>query len=450
MGGFHIKLRPEAVLVAAAGAMLAAGVGVHVATATPRTVSPQMVLPAAQVYGTSVLADVGTGSRTGATEIEAGRKAMARGDRAGADAAYRSAWRDPGSRQEAAAALSELARVPGAALRADEDAVGRLRRLVGPAFVRFDTPHFVIVSDCAPEWTAARGDLLERARSQFYRVADRLGTPVYPHAHKLLCVLFHDHDKYQAFARAQDGLEAKWVAGYYATLSNRVVFYNDASSPAYEAARVKLKGYEQQMRQTRERAEEAVRQRNDELARRLHASADDLAMQIKRERDRIGEKAAASAAAKTLHEAVHLLAFNCGLQLPDRDYPFWLSEGLASSFETDRPHGAFGPDRPWVTGTRKGRFEELRRDGRLAPLGELVRVGDVPRWDGETADAMYSQGYALFGALFQQDPLGMGRYIQSLGDEPPGRISPERQVELFVAAFGDIDEVDRRVLRGGR
>jgi hypothetical protein len=403
--------------------------------------------PQAQLFGTSAMAE-DTPRAQGNDRIAAGRRAQARGDRDAADAAYRSAWHDPGARTEAAEALSELARTPGTSLRTDEAAIGRVQRLLGASFGRFDTPHFVIVSDCSPEWTAARGAMLERARSQFYRVSGRLSVPVYPHERKLLCVLFNDHAKYQAFARTYDGLEARWVAGYYATLSNRIVFYNDASSPIYEAARGRLQTYELQMRETRDRAEEAGRQQHDDLARRLHASADDLDKQIKRERDRLGERAAASATAKTIHEAVHLLAFNSGLQLPDRDYPFWLSEGLASSFETDRPENAFGPDRPWITGTRKERFEELRREGRLVPLTKLVRVGEVPRWDGETADAMYSQGFALFSMLYQQDPQAMGRYIQSLTDEPPGRIDPDRQVDLFGRAFGDIASVEGRLFRG--
>lgn len=383
----------------------------------------------------------------GPDQIEAGRRAAARGDREAASAAYRRAWRDPAARYDAAEALSELARTPGSVLRADEIAVARVQRLVGPEFTRSETPHFVIISDCSREWTDSRAAMLERARSQFYRVADRLCVPVYPHEHKLLCVLFNDHASYQNFARMHDGLEARWVAGYYATLTNRIVFYNDATSPVYQAARGRLKTYEQQMLETRDRAQRAASSKHEDLAKRLHASADDLDRQIKRERDKLGERAAASAAAKTVHEAVHLLAFNSGLQLPDRDYPFWLSEGLASSFETDRPDDTFGPDRPWVTGTRLDRFDELRRHGRLVPLQNLIRVGEVPQWDGETADAMYSQGYALFTYLYRRDPKAMGRYIQALSDEPAGRISADRQVQLFTDAFGDISVIERRLLR---
>jgi uncharacterized protein DUF1570 len=386
----------------------------------------------------------------GAGQMAGGLQAEARGDQVAAATAYRLAWEDPAKRGEAAAALNRLAHTPGAAIQADDASVSRVMWQLGPGFSRFDTPHFVILSDCSPEWTSTRGDMLERTRSQFYRVTAAMGLPAYPHTHKLMCVLFNDHGSYQAFAKANDGLEAGWVAGYYATLSNRIVFYNDATSPVYEAARGRLKSYEEQMRETRGRAEEADRARRGDQARRLHASADDLDQRIRSERSRLGERAAASATAKTVHEAVHLLAFNSGLQLPDRDYPFWLSEGLATSFETDRPGNAFGPDRPWNTGTRQDRFDELRREGRLAPLERIVGLSEVSGWDGETADAMYCQSFALFTYLFQRDPAAVGRYMRALSDEPAGRISRSRQLELFTMAFGDPASVERGMLTQGR
>lgn len=385
---------------------------------------------------------------TGTMYLALGDQALERGDLAGADAAYRAAWEDPAARERAALALRDLHRTPGFKLEADEAAVARTRRLLGETFERFDTPHFVILSDCSREWTQSRGDLLERTRTQFFRVCERMGLPAVPHRHKLVCVLFNDHRAYQVFARAYDGLEARWVAGYYATLSNRVVFYNDASSPAYESLRDRLQAYERQMREARTKAEEAVRNAQQDLALRLHASADDLDKQIQRERSRLGERAAAHSTAKTIHEAVHLLAFNCGVQLPDRDYPFWLSEGLATAFETHQADEAFGPDRALHVGPRRERFEELRREGRLAPIERLITISEVPQWDADTADAMYGQSYALFSHLYRENPRAIGAYLMALGAEPAGHLTAERQVELFRQAFGDPAEIGRRLARG--
>jgi hypothetical protein len=384
----------------------------------------------------------------GAERLAAGDRAAERGELRQADEAYRAAWEDLAVRTRAAAALQSLHRTPGFTLAADEPAVAATRHALGATFRRFDTPHFVILSDCSTEWTAQRGDLLERARAQFFRVTERMGLPAVPHQYRLVCVLFNDHDHYQAFARANDGLEAGWVAGYYATRSNRIVFYNDATSPAYGAARDRLQTFEQQMRDAKSQAEEADRHSQKDLAQRLHASADDLDRQIKRERSRLGEIATAHSTAKTVHEAVHLLAFNCGVQLGDHDYPFWLSEGLATSFETDRPQEAFGPDRLQGAGPRRDRFEELRQTGKLMPVSQIVTLSESPDWDADTADAMYCYSHALFTNLFRKDPAAVGAYLSALSGEPPGRLTPARQLDLFRMTFGDPAEIDKRMARG--
>jgi hypothetical protein len=382
----------------------------------------------------------------GYERLAAGQRAQERGEFAEADAAYRAAWADAATRDRAAGALTALHRIPTFVLPVDEPGVAETRRLLGSTFQRYDTPHFVIFSDCTSDWSNGRGDLLERSRTQFFRIAERLGLPAAPHRTKLVCVLFADHRQYQAFARAHDGLEAGWVAGYYATLSNRIVFYNDATSPVYEAFRGRLAEFERRMREARTKAEEADRLEQKDLATRLHASADDLTRQLERERSRLGERTAAHSTAKTVHEAIHLLSFNCGVQLPDRDYPFWVSEGLATAFETERPSDPFGPDRS-VGGPRRDRYDELRLAGRLAPINDLLSISEVPDWDADTADAMYAQSYTLFSYLYRHDPGTMGGYLRALSAERPGRLTPQRQVDLFTQWFGDPDEVARRMAR---
>ena len=59
---------------------------------------------------------------------------------------------------------------------------------------------------------------------------------------------------------------------------------------------------------------------------------------------------------------------------PDLLPPFWITEGLATSFETDRPHAAFGPDRP-----AEAREEELAR---------AVENTEVPRKLRRNPDAV--------------------------------------------------------------
>jgi hypothetical protein len=384
----------------------------------------------------------------GPDELVRGHQSMADGSLAVAEDHYRNAWQDPSVRPEAAEALQRLYAKPGYALKADETAVRRNFRAlnnISRAFRRFDTEHFVLISDSGEEWTLERGKLLERAREQYFRVAQKMKLPVFPHRYKLVCILFDDHADYQAFAKAEDGLEARWVAGYYATGSNRVVFYNDATSPAYSAVHRRISAYEQELQEKRELASEAARRNQKNKQRQLLSSAEELQTRIQQERERIGKRAAAYSTAKTVHEAVHLLAFNTGMQLGDRDYPFWLSEGLATSFETDNATLSFGPDRALSAGTRKQRYEDLRRTDRLQPLRELVGMTEAPVNDAQAAEGMYSQSYALFHHLFKTDPEAIGRYMNALMQEPAGRISNDRHVELFESYFGAPESVQSRM-----
>ncbi len=393
------------------------------------------------------LAPAAAGQTTNDPAVEsllgAGHAAVARGDHGSADELFRRAWSDPALRDRAAEALDRLHRRRDFKLPVDNDAVNAAHRAAGAAFRRVETAHFVILSDCPDAWTRDRAQLLERTRLQFFRASERLGARLVPHRQKLLCILFDNPHDYRAFGRAQDGLDAGWVAGYYATAPNRIVFYNDARSPAYEGANRKLAEYESQAEEARRRSE-TTRDQDPGFAARLLSSADDMTQQVRAERDRLSREAAAHSTAKTIHEAVHLLSFNTGLQRRDRDYPFWLCEGLASCFETAEPSKAFGPDRGAPAG-RLARYRELAGRGGAPTVAEVLVVGQAPIWDAETAEAMYATSAALFSYLYRRDQAALGAYIRSFDAEGPGRIGPARQRALFALHFGDPDILDLRI-----
>lgn len=378
--------------------------------------------------------------------LRAGDLALSRRQYAQADAAYRKAWADPEARARAAAALRSLHRRADFKLPADESDVAAARSALGSRFIRYDTPHYVVLSDCPPDWTRARAALLERTRLEFFRAVDKLALAPVPHPTKLVCVFFNSHEDYRLFGR-RDGLVADWVAGYYATAANRIVFYNDATSPAFAAARARLDQYDDQAARAREQAEHAGRARQDDLARQLHASADDLARRVRDERDRLDRQAAGFSTSKTIHECVHLLAFNTGVQRRDRDYPLWISEGLAGSFETDNPDIAFGPDRAPPAGpdSRRARAVALARAGALPPLGDLITVAAPARWDADTADAMYALSETLFAYLYRREPAALGAFIRALGNEAPGPLTQARAFQLFTDHFGDPVLIQRRI-----
>lgn len=379
--------------------------------------------------------------------VRLGDLAVTRGDYAAADALYRVALVVPEHRDIASSRLAALHDLRQFVLPIDETSVAETSRWLEHRFKRYETEHFVVLSDAGRQGALSRGRTMERARHQYFRVMTKLGAPVVPPKTKLLCVYFNDHADYARFAHDRDNVDTGWIAGYYTGVGNRVVFYNDATSPRFTEARDVIGEYETTLAQAQERMSDARRGRDRASAEQLAAYAEDLQQRIRSESRRLDEEADRVAESKTIHETVHLLAFNTGLQSRARLYPFWFTEGLASSFETDNPSSSFGPDRP--TPRRAQEYSRAVEEGRAIPLAALVRMTEAG--DGHSharaAEALYAQAHELFVYLFEHEREAMMGYIESLLSEAAGEISGERHAALFEEAFGSPEAIERRLRR---
>jgi len=362
------------------------------------------------------------------------------GDLHEADRLYRLALNDAEMREPASEALRHLHGRRGWSLPTDHDEILTLLEELGPGFEVTETRHFVVLSDCDADWTARRTAVLERARHQYFRVTDRLGMPVYPHAKKLVCVLINDYERYRDFARRSDGLAAAWVAGYYSTRTNRAVFFNDETSQSYVAAVNSLATYEQRVSDWRRESLEARREGNARAARQLEAAAVNLATKIETERDRLAREVSEASTAKAIHETIHLLAFNTGLQSRHSVYPFWFSEGLATSFETHSPDIAFGPDHP--TPNRDEAIESLIEQAHAIDIARLVSIIEAPEHRAD-AGRLYTESYALFAYLFRYDREGLAAYARDL--VTPRSLSRTDLTDMFEQHFGRPDLIGRRL-----
>ncbi len=332
----------------------------------------------------------------------------------------------------------------GSTPSADAEAIRSTLAQLGPGFHVTETRHFVVISDCDAQWRSRREALLERTYRQVTRFAARIGVPTRPPASKLMCVMLQDHDAYEAFGRAHDRIHHHWVAGYYAAEPNRVVLYDDRTNPGLLEAERKLEALERKAEEARARASDLD---GRPPAAELEAHAAKIEAFVRDERARLGTSVDVRSEAKTIHEAAHLVAFNCGLQSRSHRYPMWVTEGLATSFETDDPERPFGPDRPYEH--REAQFRDALDAGAIEPLGAFL---GRTRPDGaaERADAQYAQSYALFRYLarFHRDELGA--LLRDIAAEPPGEISASRHVELFERRLGPVGPLERRWLRHER
>lgn len=371
---------------------------------------------------------------------------MRTGDLARADRMLRRLLDDGRHRRRAVETLERLHGLDGFELSADETAIERTTQSVGTIMRRYETQHFVTLSDCDAEWTRAKTALLERTYHQFYRFAEQFGIEVVPPEKKLLCVIFTDYDRYQGFAARVDKVDAPWAGGYYATRANRVVLFDDRNAPAISEAMRTLDTHESNARETRERASRAASTELGSMSDALNLAAERIEAQVDSNRARILEHAERLATSKTIHEAVHLLSYNSDLQRPGLVYPFWVSEGLATAFETSEPGLPFGPGRPYEH--REMSFDRVVAEGLLIPMETVVTVPAGLEGAETLGDPIYSQSYALFSHLARTSPGALRDYFTELRTLPSGYFNKEVHRATFEKHFGRLAAIERAMVRG--
>ncbi|OGV44286.1 MAG: hypothetical protein A2X46_04300 [Lentisphaerae bacterium GWF2_57_35] len=139
------------------------------------------------------------------------------------------------------------------------------------------------------------------------------------------------------------------------------------------------------------------------------------------------------------HEVAHQLAFDCGLQERGVMYPLWVSEGLATGFESPRPEQVdfLGPN-----ASRLQRLQELQTRNGLTALDEFVTIVDTTSLDRSEQEDFYAQAWSFFRFLGQQHGRALKKYLKQMARLPMGHRSKESLREEMTAAFGSLDKLE--------
>jgi hypothetical protein len=277
------------------------------------------------------------------------------------------------------------------------------------------TDHYLVLSSVDQSTAADAARLLERIHDRFYRSFEKAGFRLAPLRSRLTWVIFDGHDEFDRYAGEVDRMDMSQLDGYYSARTNRVALIRHPAPVSLRHADVSAQaGLIQAMF--------AVLPISSEIGRLVGTVGGDLDVE------------------RSTHEAAHQLAFNTGLQERGVMYPLWVSEGLATHFETDRPE--FSDGRQSALGRRRLLLETQAR-GRLLPLDEFVTVTRLPPDNEAVSDReVYAEAWGLFRFLFEEHGGQLKTYLAALAGLPRGWRDDDTLRREFIAAFGPIGPLE--------
>lgn len=258
---------------------------------------------------------------------------------------------------------------------------------------------------------------------------------------RLIVLLFKSHDDYLTYVRETGGLE--WAAGFYSQRSNRITFYDELNGPAAAQVNDEIAKLRSQLEDLNRQIAAASRGGPGNAVNRLTQQRNYTSQAIGQLTARLNNAAQTINNAVTMHEAAHQISYNTGIQTRLVDYPLWLTEGLACSFETEDSQGHRGPAQ--LDFGRIAQLKQVIKDNHLIPIEQFIT--DPPSVsDDESRTILYSESWALFHFLYRFHRPELEKYLLDYKARPPLRvINSEQRKEIFVKAFGlDFDALNTK------
>ncbi len=288
-------------------------------------------------------------------------------------------------------------------MSADELAVDLLSQ-VPAGFETIETLHYVICFNSAEEYAEFCGKLLEHVFDEYFEFMKGQGVVVAEPVGKLPIIIFLSESEFKEYAAKQHPETSfENTPGYYTIRDNQTLLTD------------------------------LTRDRSMRTPRAIRKRLAEQPLQV----------------ATVVHEAVHQLAFNSGLQTRMADNPLWLSEGLALYFEPITPRASLlwtGPGS--VNARHHPEFVKCASgDSPVITFGQLIE-SDKSFLGVETLPAAYAESWGLTMYLFRREKAGMTKYLTNLSQRKPLQsLTAEQRTEEFRAAFGKSpDEMEREIV----
>ncbi len=336
----------------------------------------------------------------------------------------------------------------------NEQAAQRLQQEFGAGFQIRRTHHFRIAYNSSDLYAELSGDLLEEVYLHFIRFfEDRHFRPV-PLTDRLEVILFHAREDFLKHALTL-GNDMSGAAGYYLTETNRSYFYDAVNDGKYESHVNDLQEAQSRLDKSRQQVtanrQGSVRYRltapdgseqtldREEMLAYLDSQQKVLDGQFTELRSTYRGRNITN----TVHEAVHQLAYNCGIHSRYCENPKWLVEGLALYFESSDPRHWEGPGT--VLPHRLTPFLAASGTVRHITLRQLLTSDEVFDTTQSRAAEAYASAWALFYYLAERDHENFFDYIHDLSNRLANEpYSPQERLEDFETYIADIPRVERQ------
>ncbi len=290
-----------------------------------------------------------------------------------------------------------------------EEILERAQHELPAGFLHHKTAHYVIVYNTSETYARWVGELFERLYRGFNNYWKNLGIRLQEPRFPLVAYVFDTRPAYIMFAKRELGDSAESMIGYYHVQTNRVVTFDLTGADG--------------LNQT------GSRPRTQQLINQV-----------------LAQPQAERTVATIVHEAVHQLAYNSGLQVRLADNPLWVSEGLAMFFESPDLSNPKG----WGTIGKVNlhNYQNFRRFLPQRPSDSLVTLitQDDRVRNAQTAQSAYAESWALTYYLLKTKRDSFVTYMKELSQlKPLGECLPRERLELFKKHFGeDIEKMDQQ------
>lgn len=284
-----------------------------------------------------------------------------------------------------------------------EQIFAQFKGTLPPGFDLHKTKHYVMIHNTNPAYAKWVGELFEQLYRGFYNYWKsqrvRLAEPRFP----LIALVFDSKASYLQYAQRDIGDSAKAMIGYYNLNTNLMVSFDMTGSDGMLPS-----------------GRNANRIRTNQVIAQIKS-----------------QPRAERTVATIVHEAVHQIAYNSGLQVRLADNPRWLSEGLAMYFESPD----FGSSSGWSIG--KMNYYNLRGFAgymRTRKPGSIVSLiaDDARLLDGKTAQFAYNESWALTYFLMKTKKREFAAYMKELATlRPLDESTPRERIDMFKNFFGD-------------